>query len=677
MASESLVLDPTSEDASNTQVSLEDTANGITVISQEYPPPERERQLATSADTFGDPYVQGRYRNRVITLRVRCFGTESVMRARVADLTKKAGKLAQYGGTLKRTLNNSDVVIFDVLDADIDVPADWQFLHRNSVEVTLTLLAKPAGRGAEVSFDAVSETTLPALIFSVTGVKGDLPGLGRLVITEQDAEDQQFVQAGWECRNYPGASAGTSTAHLFYEAETRLPLNGATALALAGASGGTVINQGTLTTSYAAMLSLASSGTVYPTHVGDFSVWARVYQGTANLGTVSCALEWALADGRRVTRNPAAELDPLHEGQFLHVNLGQVHLPAATAGSQQWQGRIVAKSTDYPGADSDSFAVDCVYLFPVTEGYFEARGVPVFSAPTSFNAYDKFNQTAGALTGKVLPVGGTWTFLTGDADDFNVNGSGRVTRTATADGSARLVAAGTATMTTCAVAADVKMSAVDAAADTQCGVFARYVDATKWLALVVTAEDTLYDVTVRLLNTSATTLLTFTSGVRVGEYVRLKLYVDAAGQVLVEASDTNGSRIVRHVLQNASLATGGTHASGRFGVIDQHSTSPTAMTRTYDNFEVWTPETDAAMFASQSLEVAHNRAERETASGGVYGRVRSFVGEYVSVPAENVGGTVRYIVKGSRVNPDEGADAGIDVLGAQLHYTPLYLNIPE
>ncbi len=44
----------------------------------------------------------------------------------------------------------------------------------------------------------------------------------------------------------------------------------------------------------------------------------------------------------------------------------------------------------------------------------------------AFTARDEFDQTAGALTGKVAPVGGTWAGA-GDADDFS-EGGGRMTR---------------------------------------------------------------------------------------------------------------------------------------------------------------------------------------------------------------------------------------------------------
>jgi hypothetical protein len=674
MASESLVLDAVTEDASNTEVALEDSGNGIEVVDQDYSKPDRERLTASSADTFGDPYIQGRYRNRELVIKVRCQGTEAVMRARVADVTKKVGKLSQLGGTLKRTLNNGDTVVYDVLDADVDVPANWQFLHKNSVEVTIYLLCSPWGRGPEVTFSAASEATLPALVFTVTGVTGDLPARGRLVVDEQDADSQQFFQWGLECRNYPGASAGTSTAHLFYEAETRLPLNGATALALSGASGGTVINQATLTTSYAAMLSTASSGTAYTTHIGDFNVWARVYQGTANAGTVSLGFEWAQGDFRNAEVNETDEsraLPTTQRGQFLHVPLGQVHLREARVGQQRWEGRVIAKSTTY----GDDVAVDALYLFPVTEGYGEVRGVASLPSPTTFVAHDEFAQGAGALSGTVLPQGGTWT-TSGAGTDLALTGGGVVTRTATTG--TRLAVAGTTNHVAVVTGVDVMAdaTAADTSSTTEQYLIARWQDGSNHALPGILWGTSSVAVQMRLI-VAATEIL-------IGSFVevpaspstwhtfRCAIYAD--GRWALFFGERGGRMSLVSSGQDSRLATGGVLASGESGFAESSGGSGT---RSYDNFQVWEPPADAALFASQSLRIDHESCVREDAAGTVWAEPGEYRGQFIKVPASNVGGTVRMICKGSRSVPCDGADSGIDDLQATLAVTPLYLHPPE
>jgi hypothetical protein len=57
---------------------------------------------------------------------------------------------------------------------------------------------------------------------------------------------------------------------------------------------------------------------------------------------------------------------------------------------------------------------------------------------SSFSARDEFNQTAGALTGKTAPVGGTWTGG-GDTDDFTLDTANHyATRAVVSDTSRRI-----------------------------------------------------------------------------------------------------------------------------------------------------------------------------------------------------------------------------------------------
>jgi hypothetical protein len=134
-------------------------------------------------------------------------------------------------------------------------------------------------------------------------------------------------------------------------------------------------------------------------------VWAGTYQSTGNTGAVSVRLEWGEGDFRRRTLNDAVNFAAGERGgQFVLVDLGLVHLTEAVQGTQRWEGRVLAKST----VTGDEIDVDCLFLFPVDEGYTELSGVWQSDTPTSFTARDEFNQTAGALAGKTVPSGGTW-----------------------------------------------------------------------------------------------------------------------------------------------------------------------------------------------------------------------------------------------------------------------------
>jgi hypothetical protein len=99
-----------------------------------------------------------------------------------------------------------------------------------------------------------------------------------------------------------------------------------------------------------------------------------------------------------------------------------------------------------------------------------------------------------------------------------------------------------------------------------------------------------------------------------------------------------------------------------------------AYVRSYDNFIVWVPSADAAIFASQSLEVAHDGVTREDSTGVFSTPVSRYEGDYLTVPhAGPEGRIVRFAVKASRNAPGTGPDIAIDDISAQLYLTPRYL----
>lgn len=670
MASETLVLDPTSEDSTNTQLTITDPSNGIDLLEQSYPMPDRDRQFAASVDTIGDPLVSTRFKNRVVTLKVRCYGAS--MRTRLTELENKVGKFTQYGGTLKRTLADSSVIVFDVLDADLDVPADWHFLQASSVTCTVTLTCKPLGRGAASTYGSSTESSNPELVFTVAAPSGNVPALGLLEVTEAQGVDQGFVQWGVQSRNYGTAT----TAALAFSGSSRLAYNGSTALAVSGAVGGTVLNQGSLTANYQAVCSLASSGTAYPTHVGSFGVWARLYMGTANAGTVTAALEWAQGDLLNYTRNDGTVLPSTRSGAFLHTYLGQVRIERALTGAQRWDGRLVAKST----TSGDDLAVDRFYLFPVDEGYGEARSAApnLGAAPTAYVAQDGFDQAAGALTGKTLPVGGTWAGA-GDADDFSTTGSGAITRTAVSDSSGlqngRLMIAGSSTYATCVAGVSATWTGFaifPRANGLLWGVLLRYVDTSNFLAAYLYYDGAQVWTYISKRVAGVTTALgadvtIYSAGLIEGDVVASAY---ASGDAYMTL---NGAPVL--AVSDPVLATGGALATGKVGFFDNY-TSATALTRTYDNFWATATPSDAALYASRKLQVRDNTVIRQDSTGTAYGKPGDVRGDYLRIPASNTGGTARVIVKASRGVPETGIDGGVDDITGQLTVTPLYLAVP-
>jgi hypothetical protein len=528
-----------------------------------------------------------------------------------------------------------------------------------------------------------TETTLPVLIGTLPAgqPKGDVPALGRLTINEAQAISQSWLVWGIETNDLYDITA--TSAALFYEAEGRTLLSSSTVVTLTGASpAGSVSNNAVesaaLPTSFVPVLSTQATGAgAHLTHTGQFRVFARVQNTAAAAGSVSLALDWAYGDFLEFTRNATTTLTSDMAATFRIVDLGIVNIPQPLTGAQRWQGRIVASSS----AGGDKAKIDCLWLVPVGFGSGEAAAAPPSAASMDLSIADSFNQTAGALAGKVTDIGAaTWTFLFGDTDDWNLDtGAHTITRTTTSDTvGTRLITAGTTSFTTVTAQVDMMFSAY--ATTQQSGVLVRAVDASNSIRAVVNPNAGILQVTVRTA-ASETVPVFVTAGPALATWYTLKVSIDASGRTLVWwylAGGASGSPMIDYTIPSA--ATGGAHASGKVGIADLNQTA-TAVTRTFDNFVVFAPSagsgTDAVMFASQSAEVRYDGVVREDSAGAFWQPVGSYEGDLLRVPvAGREGRSVRFIVKASRSDPALGADSAIDDINATLAVTPRYLSVP-
>lgn len=538
-----------------------------------------------------------------------------------------------------------------------------------------------------------SETTLPALIFSVPAghPKGDVPALGRLTVNEAQAVDQWWTTWGYETNDDYAHTDSTGSGALFYEAESRTALGGsATAVGPSGASGGgsNVMRQTSLTTFYQAIISTqATGGGAHLSHVGAFRVFARV-QVASGGGTVSLALSWSVGDFQRFTINDGVALDSNTNASWRLVDLGLVSIPKVLTGTQRWEGRILAKSTVL-SADID---VDYIMLVPVAVGSGTASASQRLQAPATLSARDEFAQNfggaPGALTGLTLPVGGTWGGA-GDAGDFQVQASSPIARrTDISDADAqtgRYVTAGTPSLTNVHVQADFLATA--GTTGLRQGVIARYTDVNNWLLAVLASDGTspgtsswttLLQVIKRVAGTTtviAQLPVSFTQ--LASQYYSIALVVDTTGRFFVWADGQgklSGSPIIGGY--DSVLATGGTLATGKVGIYDVNTTA-TASTRDYDNFFAFAPVPDAAMFASQSFEIRHDGAIREDSAGAVWQPVSVYEGDLLKpLPTSREQRSLRFIVKACRNDPAVAPDPAIDDINATLALTPRYLSVP-
>lgn len=366
---------------------LSNATYGTTGVS--WPAPSPTPQWASSADTEGSLLASVKHENRSIGLNVDVMSVQGLR-----DLEAKLTKIHREGGTLKWTLPNSEVVIFDLLTVDSFEPTfdPGYFINSGAFcSVAIAMTAKPYGRGASTTLTTHTATTGAPLVFTETGIKGDIPAVGHLRITNTSTT-KTVVYWGAQSRYYDAAS----TAAIFYEAEDGFNSGGSDAVGPSGASGGGTnkvvqhLNVGT-TGSLSYFVSPSGGSTIV--NVGTYRVFARVQADAANTGICSARLSY-LRDftGSQVDRDwvpVATSGGSAIVGSWVIVDLGMVSInPATSPATANWQAKMYVKST----VATDDFYWDWVALFPVSEGY--GRG--------------KFNTTLGS--GGQVDIGSTATY---------------------------------------------------------------------------------------------------------------------------------------------------------------------------------------------------------------------------------------------------------------------------
>lgn len=513
-----------------------------------------------------------------------------------------------------------------------------------------------------------AETTLPYLAFTAS-VPGDVPALGRLVVDEDDGDDQACVVWGVRSRYYDAAA----TAGLFWQAEalTAVSASAATAAGPSGASGSgsNTIEADALTTEWQDVLK-STVGSTYWTHVGAYRVLARVQADTTNTGTVEVRGSWGLGD---LTTYTAGEAQATVAGAWVLCDLGVVVIPAGTA---RWEFRLQAKSS----VNGEDVFVDWLLLVPVDESSGVAE-VPSADTILTTLVHDTFEQASGNLDGKTPSptTDGNWAEST--AGSFTIDATNDVAqRTSTGD-TAGLANAKFAVASTALTGswASVEVTPASAAGtDFTGGVLLRYVDASNWLAVGV--QQSASAGWVRLVaykRVSGTVSLLGASDYRMasgGTTFRVRATAFARGLVTSDLG-FDGTPVIGLSVTDADLVTAGTLDDGKVGIFD-HYPSATACTRQYDNFQGGTASSNAACFASQSIEIAHDGVTREDAAGAVWGPITPKGDLLLLPPAGREGRTCQVVVKMSRAKLGTAGDSAADDLSAKLYATPRYLTLP-
>lgn len=596
---------------------------------------------------------------------------------------------AQKSGTLRRVAPGFKTTTFDLLTATVtDAPQDISLAMKRA-ELGIQFEAKPGGRGAEIQIGGnFDETTKPALVFLAENVPGDMPALGRLLLEDRQGQNQLWVPWGAQRDTY----SSSPDAELFYEAESRKVIGTSESTALAGSSGaeGKAIKSGALVNAWQAFATTQASGGNHAAHFGTYRVLARVFRPTANTGAVSLRFAWTEGDFTNVTENLTEEVIwavEEAEGRFTLEDMGLVTIEPAPSGStQRWEGRWLAKST----VAGDRIYLDCFLLVP-TEVSGEARASSESPVPSTYSGFDGFEQTAGNLAAKTAGIGGTWAGE-GDADDFTVvaGTSHWAQRTAVSDAEnvPRYEILGTTKYTDILARLDVKNSnPTENEEHGRMGVLVRYVDVNNWVvlrmqryfsgatsnwwgpSLIKRVAGTITAVTGILEKPGNLPVAEAPFGVAI-PWTTLELTVLANGFWQVSAGPQSAPLLLASGT-DADMGSAGALKEGKLGLYD-YKPSVVGATRYYDNLQAYVPTFDAAIYASQSLEIRSDQVRREDKEGVTWGKP-PYEGNYLLVPQSGPEKRpTRFIAKGSR---NAEADEGIDDLRANLFVTPRYLEM--
>jgi hypothetical protein len=607
-------------------------------------------------------------------------------------LQAKVALIQREGGWLKRQDPGKNPVYLDLVNAVLTLPD--RYGHTNlEADVVLTLEALPDFYGDEIALTDHAETTLPEVVFTETDIDGDYPGRLRLVVDNDSTADQLGLVASVRSRHYDAAA----TARLAYQAEALTPLDTASIVTLAGASGGgsnnAVRHSGLVTSGWVPVLSTNLADGSYLTHKGSYRVRARVSTTSGVLAgrPPSLRLVWDVGDlifpGENAPwqiprgTNTIVGEDPI----FYLADLGEIRLDPVAVGAHRWQGQIQARGNLIDGMD---VSIDRVWFEPLDESHAVLTAPPpAISASTAPVTRDGFDQTAGALNGKTAALGGTWA-TSGDANDFIVVPDPNLSTTqrgaASDSGSGpypgRFAILGSARG---AQAPQIDFVALAERLALTPGVVARYVNTNNYAIATINAATGIITVSVVVAGTETVVATQFETQLDMFGTYSLRLSVGASGAVAVwfgssignfEAPITNLRMVL--MTQHPALATGGALASGKAGFYDGNTTA-ISVVRIYDNFLVTVPVSDAVAFAGQSVQLGTDGNFREDAAGAAYGPVSIDSGDLLRIPPSGIEArTVEFMVKPSRGDFDQLPDAGIDDVSARAYYRPSWLQTP-
>lgn len=688
-----VVFDPDGADP----LDINDGVGWVVGADLKMPPPAAKPQYASNSDTEGSVPVpdSAKYENRTIEFTVRVYGsTDTLIEDRLAQLYERMGRVHRKGGVLGVATPGGRTIKFDLVgEADADTTFSDMWVKLNKTDVSISLVARPFWRGEEMLVGSTSEATLPILELISDPVPGDVPALGRLVLTDTSGANQFTVIVGCQSENY----RPDDNKALYFTGDALTPLGTSTT------PGFGVIARGDLSGAYQAVLSSQLNvSKAHLGHHGSYRVFALITRPSGNTGAVSVRLEWSEGDFKRRTLNDAVNYGVNdREDVICMSDLGPVSI---RQDAERWEFRVVAYST----VAGDDINIAALMLFPTDDCYIELSGTRTIEIPTSFAVLDSLTQGSGLLTGDPVDSGSVWGAGGADPTDFTadtilhaalraeVNDANNVL------GGRALLAPNTSTLTDQAMQAVLEGLQVPAGAAITAdqiwvrGLTMRYSGTSNglvagiyqqavgtspfvhaipfvnaYVAIRVGGTDTL------LVNETLPVALEPAStktGSGITDHLKHVVYcrVDASGLVQLSIWLAGSAASYTWYAWHASLASGGGLAAGSMGLYDRSSNGATVYHRRHYFPVGWVPTADAALFGNQTMTLAHDNAVRDDETGGSEARVSERGGRYLKLRP----GQSRLLVTALRNDPALAANANADALEAELYATPRGLMVP-
>jgi uncharacterized protein YndB with AHSA1/START domain len=671
-AEEQLILDG---------LTLNDATFGLAEL--QCPPPRQKRDWIGAADSEWQALLRNPlHDNREITARIQ-IAPQSTTNLAMDKIGQVVDKLASIRppSTIALTWTPADgtrTVTFDILAGEIvDMPIDWESGWMvKAPTITIQMTAKPYWRGTEVTGSTASTST-PFVTQTVSYTTGDIPALGRLIVTDTATQSRRHVEWGLE--------------NQYYNASTSLLIDSDDMVTSGFAGSGANVtgaydpNASGIDSITAGIITSATivAGTGNLLHVGTFRVKGRVAHGTATtVPDVEVRFAWQAADGPWST-NDWATINQVGANEWGEVDLGTIEIPPVVSGTQRWTGRIEARTI----TGSNSIRVDYLQLIPTAEGYGKARAVAAAQASV-LTVYDLFTSTtaAAALNVTTSDSGHGWA-TSGAATDFAfADASGafdeHVTRSASAAGHRYGIIGSSIANQQVSCKIGGTISATPGLENTgRCGIIARWTNSSNYLRLTC---DLYYHDWGMFLNTvelskvvaGTTTVLASADATPFpsGSHVTFELTATASGLARGRILNTSGVEIVSLSATDSVLATGGTLDDGTAGILDEGNGTQSPVRR-YDDFMISTPPAEPiVLYSGRNMQFRHDEMIRQDSTGTYTGDLPSYRGSRFLVPT----GTSRVMVKARRNDVEVASDPNVtDATQIQIAYTPRGVAVPR